>query len=99
MEEKHHIHPEDCQCSNCHYQTPWISRVFDVLGVIFVAAGIVMLLMAIFSETTEIFSLALISVFASGFAYTAIAEVIRATSETAYNTRELLKIKVHEHNK
>ena len=34
MEEKHHIHPDDCQCRNCQYQTPWISRVFDVLGVI-----------------------------------------------------------------
>ena len=96
-------HLPEQNVNNCHhcngYRSPWISRVFDVLGVIFIGLGIVMLLMTIFSETTEIFALTLISVFGSGFAYTAIAEILRSMAETAYNTREILKLqtaRVHQ---
>ena len=99
MKECHLPEQDVNNCHHCNeYRSPWISRVFDVLGVIFIGMGIVMLLMTIFSKTTEIFALAVISVFGSGFAYAAIAEILRSMAETAYNTREVLKLQMtHAH--
>ena len=99
-DEHNHEHASICGCedSSCS-RTPWISRVFDILGVIFIAAGIVMLISSIFTETTAIFMVFFISLFGTGFLYSAIAELLRSNAEIAYATRVMLAIKRHEHEK
>lgn len=95
-----HHHPScGCNdvCSTC--KIPWISRVFDILGVIFIASGIVMLVSSLFSDTTALFMVFFISLFGTGFIYSAIAELLRSNAEIAYNTRAMLAIKRHEHEK
>ena len=99
MPERHR-HPS-CGCTDyeCGCKTPWISRVFDILGVIFIAAGIVMLISSLFTETTALFMVFFVSLFGTGFIYSAIAELLRSNAEAAYNTRAMLAIKRHEHEK
>ena len=99
MQELHH-HPS-CSCTDtgCSCKTPWISRVFDILGVIFIASGIVMLVSSLFTETTALFMVFFVSLFGTGFIYSAIAELLRSNAEAAYNTRAMLAIKRHEHEK
>ena len=104
MKEKHeHIREMTsvCQCddNNTCCSAPWIARVFDILGVIFIAAGIVMLISSLFTETTAIFMVFFISLFGTGFIYSAIAELLRSNAEIAFNTRAMLAIKRHEHEK
>ena len=90
-----------CECGNktscC--RAPWIARVFDILGVIFIASGIVMLISSLFTETTAIFMVFFISLFGTGFIYSAIAELLRSNAEIAFNTSAMLAIKRHEHEK
>ena len=95
-----HHHPS-CGCSNNYSgcKIPWISRVFDILGVIFIASGIVMLVSSLFSDTTALFMVFFLSLFGTGFIYSAIAELLRSNAEIACNTRAMLEIKRHEHEK
>ena len=101
MNEKHAHDREQqsiCGCENSNRcKIPWISRVFDILGVIFIAAGIVTLISALFTETTAIFMVFFISLFGTGFLYSAIAELLRSNAEIAFNTSAMLAIKRHEH--
>ena len=86
-----------CENNCCTGNAPWISRVFDILGVIFIAAGIVMLVSSLFTDTTAIFVVFFVSLFGTGFIYSAIAELLRTNAEIAFNTRAMLAIKRHEH--
>ena len=90
-----------CTCTDTgsRCRTPWISKVFDILGVIFIASGIVMLVSSLFTETTAIFMVFFISLFGTGFLYSAIAELLRSNAAIAYNTSAMLAIKRHEHEK
>ena len=95
------LDPVSGECCNTQHccSTPWISKVFDILGVIFIASGIVMLVSSIFTETTALFMVFFISLFGTGFIYSAIAELLRSNAEIAFNTRAMLAIKRHEHEK
>ncbi|MBQ7396555.1 MAG: SdpI family protein [Lentisphaeria bacterium] len=95
------LDPASGECCNTQHccRTPWISKVFDILGVIFIASGIVMLVSSIFTETTALFMVFFISLFGTGFIYSAIAELLRSNAEIAFNTRAMLAIKRHEHEK
>lgn len=88
-----------CNDSDSCCRAPWIARVFDILGVIFIAAGIVMLISSLFTETTAIFMVFFISLFGTGFIYSAIAELLRSNAVIAFNTSAMLAIKRHEHEK
>ena len=90
-----------CRCQDTERccRAPWISKVFDILGVIFIAAGIVMLVSSLFTDTTAIFMVFFISLFGTGFLYSAIAELLRSNAEIAFNTSAMLAIKRHEHEK
>ena len=105
MKEKHeHIKEMTSAACPCDSKTefcraPWIARVFDILGVIFIASGIVMLISSLFTETTGIFMVFFVSLFGTGFIYSAIAELLRSNAVIAYNTSAMLAIKRHEHEK
>lgn len=90
-----------CQCTDTERacRIPWISKVFDILGVIFIASGIVMLISSMFTETTAIFMVFFVSLFGTGFLYSAIAELLRSNAVIAHNTSAMLAIKRHEHEK
>ena len=55
------------------------------------------LISALFTETTAIFMVFFISLFGTGFLYSAIAELLRSNAEIAFNTSAMLAIKRHEH--
>ena len=100
--DEDHIKSSNSQCNtlfSCRFTPPWISKVFDVLGLVSIATGIV----AFFYSFTDLENgwqpFLFISLLFSGFIYVAIAVILRAVCESAFNTRELMRIKQIEHYK
>ena len=98
----HHDHPEGKKenCSLCEIsvwqqnsRSSWISRVFDAMGMVFLAVAIVLFFAAWMSEETKFYIALCVSFFISGLLYTAAGEVLRSTAETARNTSKLVQLK------
>ena len=90
----------------CHQNTnsgqfviPWISRVFDAIGLVSIATGIVTFCYQIINIQTNWEPNLFIWLLFSGFVYVAIAVILRAVSESAFNTQMLVKIKLNELDK
>lgn len=79
-------------------RAPWISRVFDALGLVFISVSIVLLIVAFAVEETRFYMVLFISLLGSGLLYAAIGELLRSTAETAVNTAQLLRLKELELN-
>ena len=108
VKEQANFYTEDhIKSSNPHHETvfssrfkpPWISKIFDTFGLISIATGIV----AFFYSFTDLENgwqpFLFISLLFSGLIYVAIAVILRAVCESAFSTRELMRIKQIEHYK
>ena len=99
--QEHHDkhHPDNC-CTisevaiwHKHLPAPWISRVFDAMGLVFIAVAIVLFFISWLTEETKFYIALCVSFFISGLLYTAAGELLRSSAETARNTAKLLDIK------
>jgi len=72
---------------------PWISRVFDAMGLVFIAVAIVLFLAAWFAAETKFYIALFVSLLISGLLYTAVGEILRSCAATAANTAKLIQLK------
>jgi hypothetical protein len=84
---------------SCQFTTPWISRVFDTIGLISIATVIVVFFYSFTNLENNWQPFLFISLLFSGFIYVAVAVILRAVCESAFNTKKLLMIKQIEHYK
>ena len=94
--ENNHVVKEVCVCGvsgGPSRPVPWISRVFDAMGLVFIAAAIVLFLAAWFTAETKFYIARVMSLLISGLLYTAIGEILRSCAETAANTAKLVQLK------
>lgn len=99
--QEHHEkqHPENsCSISGIaiwhrRFPVPWISRVFDAMGLVFIAVAIVLFFISWMTDETKFYIALCVSFFISGLLYTAIGELLRSSAETAGNTAKLLDLK------
>ena len=94
--ENKHVVEEVCVCGvsgGPSRPAPWISRVFDAMGLVFIAAAIVLFLAAWFTAETKFYIALFMSLLISGLLYTAIGEILRSCAETAANTAKLVQLK------
>ena len=93
--EKHH--PESCAISEVaiwrYLPAPWISRVFDAMGLVFIATGIVLFFISWMTEETKFYIALCVSFVISGLLYTAAGELLRSSAESARNTAKLVALK------
>ena len=94
--EKHH--PESCAISEVaiwqrYLPAPWISRVFDAMGLVFIATGIVLFFISWMTEETKFYIALCVSFVVSGLLYTAAGELLRSSAESARNTAKLVALK------
>ena len=98
-EHKHdHANAESCSaCAVTIYQrplpAPWVARVFDAMGVVFIAVAIVLFAVSWLTDETKFYIALCISFFVSGLLYTAAGEILRSCAETARNTAKLVELK------
>ena len=103
MSNQEHQHEKQHHNNNCtisevaiwhrHFPAPWISRVFDAMGLVFIAVAIVLFFIAWMTEETKFYIALCVSFFISGLLYTAAGELLRSSAETARNTAKLLDLK------
>lgn len=104
MEKKthpHNIHPASPEteqvCTAVVWQrrlpSPWISRVFDAMGLVFIAVAIVLFFISWMTAETKFYIALCVSFFISGLLYTAAGELLRATAQTAACTAKLVELK------
>ena len=98
--EHKHDHAKEGSCNACSvtiYQrslpAPWIARVFDAMGVVFIAMAIVLFAISWMTAETKFYIALCISFFVSGLLYTAVGEILRSCAETARNTAKLVELK------
>ena len=72
---------------------PWISRVFDAMGLVFIAVAIVLFFISWMTSETKFYIALCVSFFISGLLYTAAGVLLRCTAETALNTAKLVELK------
>ena len=84
-----------CDAPDCRFKTPGIAKGFEIFGWIFTFAGVIMLIVSLINRDMLLIIPAS-SVFIGGMAYLAVAAIVRAVVETAWNTRELVKLKEQE---
>ena len=72
---------------------PWISRVFDAMGLVFIAVAIVLFFISWMTAETKFYIALCVSFFISGLLYTAAGELLRATAQTAACTAKLVELK------
>ena len=77
---------------------PWISRVFDAMGLVFIAVAIVLFFISWLSAETKFYIALCVSFFISGLLYTAAGDLLRSTAETARNTAKLVDLKIVKTN-
>ena len=70
----------------------WISRVFDAMGLVFIAVAIVLFFVSWLTAETKFYIALCVSFFISGLLYTAAGEVLRSTAATAQNTAKLVDL-------
>ena len=97
-QKSHHGIENDCQvCGitvwNRSYPAPWISRVFDAMGLVFIAVAFVMFFISWMTDETKSYIALCVSFFISGLLYTAVGELLRSNAETARNTAKLVELK------
>jgi len=80
---------------DCRFKSPGVAKAFEVFGWVFAFAGIIMLIISLINRDMLLVVPAS-SVFIGGMAYLAVAAIVRAVAETAWNTRELVKLKEQE---
>lgn len=71
----------------------WISRVFDAMGLVFIAVAIVLFLISWFTAETKFYIALFVSLLISGLLYTAVGEILRSCAATAANTAKLVQLK------
>ncbi|MBQ9500772.1 MAG: hypothetical protein IJU70_01320 [Lentisphaeria bacterium] len=74
-------------------RAPWISRVFDAMGLVFIAVAIVLFLVSWFAAETKFYIALFVSLLISGLLYTAVGEILRSCAATAANTAKLVQLK------
>jgi hypothetical protein len=85
------------KAENCDrgFKAPGVVFAFNIFGWIGTVAGFVMLIIAALGRD-GLMMLPAVSLFVGGLLYLAAAVIVDSTSETAWNTRELLRIKEFE---
>lgn len=85
----------DCDAPDCSFKSPGVAKAFELFGWLFALAGVILLILTLINRDT-LLVIPASSIFIGGMVYLAVAAIVRAVAETAWNTRELVRLKEAE---